>query len=823
MLNALKYFKTYGVPKERFANYKEIIQEGNDISLGVIVVINALILAIYTAVTYIQGWDLSATPVFTIVEVLIAMAWFLLAKYTKGYHYWFFYASVEVIMVYGAYAMSIDSVGTIFLYPAIVVLMPLFYMHNMVASLLFYGLNYALFCILAGAGPEWCRYMQEYVPVAGFFTLIGLIIHFVYQSNRLRELINYQDSLEKQGALEISSSFDQLSKLLRRRAFVRISENQIRNKLENKFMMLGIMDIDHFKLINDTYGHQLGDETISVIGNVLANEMDIVLVAPDDITGFELDYEYDYGNICGRLGGDEFIFLIKSVVDIDDGLRLMNNVIDRVNRTSFANIRSIHGSIGVVTIDSNDATFDELYHKADCALYEAKNGGRNRCVVYKEGMKTSESSSKSGLDALTGLLDEKTFKERATDEINSINKNLYVINIDVENFKSYNAKYGFDKGDELLISVAKALGRVFDNGFISRFTGDHFVVLTENPDLSRAIIDLKGIVNENLPDYANVLRVGAYEIKKDNIVDINLACDNAKFACDVLRGRYDKLLQMFDEELETKRDKFQYVVEHIDDAIENEWIKLFFQPVIDVQTKKVFSMEALARWESEEYGMLPPFDFIDTLEQTRLIHKLDSYMLEKICQGYVKAKEFAKRDFVSISVNLSQRDFEIVDDIVGMVEETVSKYNMPRYLLHLEITESTLTEQKEHLQNVALQFEELGYEIWMDDFGSGYSSLNVLKDFRFDTIKFDMGFLRGNVVSSKIILKHMIDMCKELGLKTLVEGVETEEQFEFLKSLGCDYCQGYLFSKPLPADEIIEYLEKEVLDEPLKEVPRERV
>ncbi len=811
MPDGLKYFGTYGVPKEKFINYNDIIQKGNDVSLGSIVVLDALVLSGFTAVKYIFNWPLEATAVYTIVEVLIALAYFLLAKVTEGYHYIFYYMTVEVLIVYGSYAMSYDSPGTIFLYPAVVVLLPLFYMHNMIVNMIFYLGNFAVFLILAFFGPERFSYMRGYAIIVGFFTIVGLIIHYVYQSNRLRELINYQDSLEKSGALEISSSFDPLARLLRRRAFVRIAENQIKNKQEYKFMMLGIIDVDHFKFINDTYGHQVGDETITVISKILAEELDIVLYAPEDIDDFELDFEYDYGNIAGRLGGDEFIFLIKSVVDMNDGMHLMGNLIDRLNRTSFRDIQSLQGSIGLVEVESSDVSFDDLYHRADLALYSAKDRGRNRCVVYEEGMQ--EAKDKGNVDSLTGLLDAKTFKEKAEEIVCEENDKLSLIYIDIENFKSFNAKYGFDKGDELLIKVARAITLIFGDDLISRLSGDHFVVLTSTDDVAGSVIDVKGLVGENMPDYANVIRVGVYEIDKNSPVDINLACDNAKLACDILRGRYDKLLQYFDDKMEDQRNKFQYVVEHLDEAMEDGSIKVYFQPIVDVVTRKTHSMEALARWDSSEYGMLPPFDFIETLEKTRLIHKLDSYMVEKVCEGYVEAKKHASRKFVPVSINLSQCDFEIVEDIVDMIDSTVKKYDMPRYLFHLEVTESTLTEQTEHLKTVSRRFEELGYQIWMDDFGSGYSSLNVLKDFRFDVIKFDMGFLRGNVVQSKIILKHMVDMCKDLGLNTLMEGVETESQFEVIKELGVDYCQGYLFAKPLPVDEAIEYLENEAVDE----------
>ncbi|MCR4611380.1 MAG: hypothetical protein K5644_05735, partial [Lachnospiraceae bacterium] len=195
-----KWFKTYGVPKERFDNYQEIIQQGNDTSLGAVVVISALVLTVYTAIKYFFNWELEATVFFTLIEILIAISYFTLAKLTKGYHYIFFYLSVEVLVVFGAYAMSTGRIGAIFLYPAVVVLLPLFYMHNMAANCAFFGINYAVFLILAYLGPENCRYMRQYAGIVAFFTVVGLIIHYVYQSNRLRELINYQDSIEQRGA-----------------------------------------------------------------------------------------------------------------------------------------------------------------------------------------------------------------------------------------------------------------------------------------------------------------------------------------------------------------------------------------------------------------------------------------------------------------------------------------------------------------------------------------------------------------------------------------------------------------------------------------------
>ena len=152
MFSTAKWFKHYGVPKERFVKYNDIIQQGNDTSLGAIVVLDALVLTTFTVFKYIADWPLDAMIIFTIVEIIIALSYFVLAKSTKGYHYIFFYLTVEVMIVFGTYAMSLEDASTIFLYPAVAVLLPLFYMHNMVSNCLFFGINYAVFLLLAFFG-----------------------------------------------------------------------------------------------------------------------------------------------------------------------------------------------------------------------------------------------------------------------------------------------------------------------------------------------------------------------------------------------------------------------------------------------------------------------------------------------------------------------------------------------------------------------------------------------------------------------------------------------------------------------------------------------
>ncbi|MBQ1547919.1 MAG: EAL domain-containing protein [Lachnospiraceae bacterium] len=254
----------------------------------------------------------------------------------------------------------------------------------------------------------------------------------------------------------------------------------------------------------------------------------------------------------------------------------------------------------------------------------------------------------------------------------------------------------------------------------------------------------------------------------------------------------------------TKKELAKYIEENIDRAIENGWIVVYYQPVVRTLTGEVCGMEALARWIDPEYGLLAPDVFIGTLEESRQIHKLDSFMIRKICEDYDE-KIRAGLPTVTVSFNLSRLDFHLCD-IHSVIEESIAKFRVPREAVRIEITESTMETDEERMHDVIDKFVEKGLRVWMDDFGSGYSSLNVLKDYNFDTLKIDMVFLRKFDQRSKEIVKAIVDMAKRIGVHTLAEGVETKEHLDFLKSIGCEKAQGYYISKPLPKGECRNYL-----------------
>ena len=253
------------------------------------------------------------------------------------------------------------------------------------------------------------------------------------------------------------------------------------------------------------------------------------------------------------------------------------------------------------------------------------------------------------------------------------------------------------------------------------------------------------------------------------------------------------------------RDIRDYVISHLDEAIENHWIKVYYQPVIRTLTGELCGMEALARWVDPQIGFLSPASFIPVLEQVRLIHQLDAYVLEEVCH-MLRQRLNHNLPITPVSFNLSRYDFDMVD-VFHLVEKTRAAYQIPRDALHVEITESALAVNDDAVYRAVDRLRDEGYEIWLDDFGSGYSSLNILKDYTVDLIKLDMGFLRSFTEKSRNIICSVIDMAKELGPKTLVEGVETQEHAEFLASIGCGRQQGYLYGKPQPLVGMLAHIE----------------
>ena len=410
-----------------------------------------------------------------------------------------------------------------------------------------------------------------------------------------------------------------------------------------------------------------------------------------------------------------------------------------------------------------------------------------------------------GYDPLTGLPSMNMFFELAyqrRDRLIKEGKEPALVFFDCNGMKDFNMKYGFAEGDKLIIEMSKIIIAHFGKMSSSRFGGDRFAVVTNEGGLEE---ELKAIFEEcrhmnggrTLP-----VRVGIYPHRIED-VSSGVACDRAKIACDINRDSAVSCYEYFSEDLLKESEKRRYIIDNFEKAMEEGWIQAYFQPIVRSTNGRVSDEEALARWIDPVRGFMSPADFIPVLEETRLIYKLDLYIAKKIIEKK-KIQEKAGIYVVPCSVNISRSDFEACD-IVEEIRKLCDDTKMDPAILTIEITESVLTSDFDYMKKQVERFQALGFKVWMDDYGSGYSSPITLQKIRFDTIKLDMGFLEhfNEGDDSKIILSSLLKMAAGLGVDTVVEGVETEAEAEFLKEVGCTKLQGYHYCKPIPLNEVL--------------------
>ncbi len=417
-------------------------------------------------------------------------------------------------------------------------------------------------------------------------------------------------------------------------------------------------------------------------------------------------------------------------------------------------------------------------------------------------------------DYLTGLPSMTYFFELAEVERKAIREDgrtPALLYINILGMKFYNHRFGFAEGDRLLRSFAKMLSRIFHNENCCHIGADHFTVLTETKDIEEI---LEGLFEEwrdmnggKLPPVC----VGIY-IGQTEEVSISLAYDRAKVACDAIKGTYASGFNYYSQALGDDLKKQLYILENFDRALSEKWIQVYYQPIIRAVSGRACDEEALARWIDPVKGFLPPLDFIPYLEDAGIIYKLDLYVLERILED-IKTKEAEGIYIVPHSLNLSRSDF-VGCDIVEEVRKRVDAAGVSRDRISVEITESVVGRDFEFMKTQIERFQSLGFPVWMDDFGSGYSSLEVLRSIKFDLIKFDMGFMRklDEGQNGRVLLSELIKMAIALGVDTVCEGVETEEQVRFLQENGCSKLQGYYYSKPSPFPVVLEWLKEHKLD-----------
>ncbi|MBQ8613886.1 MAG: EAL domain-containing protein [Ruminiclostridium sp.] len=405
------------------------------------------------------------------------------------------------------------------------------------------------------------------------------------------------------------------------------------------------------------------------------------------------------------------------------------------------------------------------------------------------------------LDMFTSDKNPSIFSAQCKDILDRTEEGkLAFIQFDVERFNLINDTYGTETGDEILKFFSDSLNILCEeNQPHCRLTADVFMVLKQFDD-KQEIIDFIRMLESRLSFYKEIEYRFAFGVCITGSKDVPTRRygDNAGLARRTIKGNALQNIAFYENDMIGKLHKKQTIEEDMHKAVVNNEFVMFLQPKYSISNNKIIGAEALARWIHPEKGMISPADFIPVFEQNGFIIKLDRIIWEQACR---KLREWLDKGItpVPISVNVS-REYLSNTDIVEIITELVKKYSIPPQLLELEITESI---DSENVKEVVQKFKSMGFTMLMDDFGSGYSSLNVLKTTQFDVLKIDRGFFSEFMESDRgrKIISHTISMSQDIGLGIVAEGVETTEQATFLSDCGCDTAQGFLYSRPVPVEE----------------------
>ena len=415
------------------------------------------------------------------------------------------------------------------------------------------------------------------------------------------------------------------------------------------------------------------------------------------------------------------------------------------------------------------------------------------------------------LDEITGLYNRTYFFELAEDLIEKRQEDMCIITMDIANFKVINEIYGMNVGDDLLKDVAKQMmdmGKNFET-VLARFMADHYYICMSKKDFES--VELPKSFKTFLEDMDIKVVYGVFIVENNNQMPVNVMCDRAFVAAHDKNYTYAEYVHYYND-AERKQIMLEQEIENdMERALEEHQFYIVVQPKYNPISEEVVGGEALVRWQHPEKGIVSPGIFIPVFEKDGFIMQLDYYVWEETCKLIAKMKEDGVKT-APISINVSRSHF-YGNELIHRLTTLVDKYGLDTKDIELEITESICGEDPEIIYDKIRKLQALGYKIAMDDFGSGYSSLNMLKEMPLDIIKMDLKFLDGDQEKGRKILKALIDMAHTLNLKVVVEGVEILSQVEFLRQFEDCSLQGYYYSRPLVADVFEELMSKEETEE----------
>lgn len=722
---------------------------------------------------------------------------------------------------------------------------------NMGSHLFFRNENGEEFKFVSNCSPI----MNDKESIVGVLVTLDDITALENRNVKLKSLVTdlrkSHTQIEKQNReLNYLATRDPLTGCLNRRSFNEGFKQTFESARKEGLELACIMvDIDHFKSVNDNFGHAVGDEVIKLLADILH----------ENCRGSDL---------VGRYGGEEFCLVLPGA-EIKNAIRIAEKIRLEIKNKSIEQFEQglrVTVSLGVASIRNEPENELELNKFADEALYEAKENGRNRVVEWQyreeraisqevtpaapppkpwnpkeQARKISDLESQverlesttleysyeldhsKTHDALTGLPNQILFVDRLKNMVQRAERfgnNVAVLIIDVSILDAVNSVLGREQGDLLLKGTAQKLDEIFreyDSKTLlnlSRFSGNEFAVHISDIDTQDSIT---WILQRFLQQMEAPFEINGHQIRLNCYVGVGVYPDDGKIVDDLINAaivakqyckkkKSKKRYQFYDSSIQINAVRNMLLEKEIRDAVEkSEWL-LHYQPKKDVKTGQFTGVEALIRWQHPTRGIVMPYEFIEFSEARGLIVDIGKWVIEESCRQLIRWRDQGIKDY-SIAVNLSTMQLKqegFVDELLMILES----YEIPPRMIELEVTETALmTDLDVTLKNLK-RLNLLGMNIAMDDFGTGYASLNYLKRLPISILKIDRSFIMDLDTDKKDekIVKALVDLGHSMNMKIVAEGVENRDQYRLLEGMQCDMIQGYLLSKPVTAEEVTTFL-----------------
>lgn len=473
--------------------------------------------------------------------------------------------------------------------------------------------------------------------------------------------------------------------------------------------------------------------------------------------------------------------------------------------------------IPVIVMTQGDSEEDEVSALAHGATDFVPKPYRPRVILHRVASiiklrETAAMINQFKYDRLTGMYSKEFFYQKVREILDANpDKDYTIVCSNIENFKLYNDTFGREAGDRLLKESAKGMQMyIGDEGICGRYGADRFMCMRESGQEKSDREHIFGSTSSNIEKKIENLSVkwGIYEIT-DRTVPVEKMCDRALLAAENIKGQYNIPSAVYDDNLRNKLLREKAITDAMEKALENGEFLVYYQPKYSLNDDRMSGAEALVRWVHPERGFMNPGEFIPLFEKNGFIPRLDKYIWEQVC---IKLREWKEKGYglLPVSVNISRADVYHLD-LADTLLTITQKYGVNPELLHLEITESAYADNPNQIIATVDNLRKLGFIVEMDDFGSGYSSLNMLNQMKIDVLKLDMEFMRNEMTkpSNQSILRFVVSMAHWMNLSVVAEGVESKAQVDRLREIGCDYVQGYYFAKPMPVNEFEDLFKKQ--------------